>query len=143
MGVNADASALPTCYSQRVGAYAQAGAAWNLSKSGCRGVRTALRHQPSPLAEGQGPKVPVDDAQQLLGPRQAQGHMAAVKVLHVVAALQVLIHPTLACSARESQSISYYFLASVTACAADFWGLACSFRESSSCPADSAHLLAF
>jgi hypothetical protein len=50
----------------------------------------------SPLTEGEGAKVAVDDAQQLLGTRQPQRHMPHIKVLHVVAALQVLPHIPLA-----------------------------------------------
>ena len=81
----------------------EVGHAGNISKNRCKGVRTALRHRHSPLAEGQGPEIPVDDAQQLLGPGQAQGHVATVKVLHVVAALQVLMHIALACTAAEAK----------------------------------------
>ena len=49
-----------------------------------------------PLAECQCAKVAVDDIQQGLGPGKSQGHMANIKVLHVVAALQVLMHISLA-----------------------------------------------
>ena len=102
MGVNAVLTHQHSPLARTAGAWtcAHAGAAYNIRKSGCKGVKAALGDEHSPLAEGQRPKIPVDDAQQLLGPGQAQGHVTTVKVLHVVAALQVLIHPALACSAR-------------------------------------------
>jgi len=51
-----------------------------------------------PFAEGKGAKVAVNDPQQLLGLGQAQRHMAHPKVLHVVAALQILMHVSLTCT---------------------------------------------
>ena len=52
-----------------------------------------------PLAEGQGAKVAVYDPQELLCLWQPQRHMANIIVLHVVAALQILIHIPFACGA--------------------------------------------
>ena len=43
-------------------------------------------------AEGEGAKVLVDDAEEVLGSWQPQGHVAHVEVLHVVGALHVLLH---------------------------------------------------
>ena len=51
-----------------------------------------------PFAEGKGAKVAVNDPQQLLGLGQAQRHMPYPKVLHVVAALQILMHISLTCT---------------------------------------------
>ena len=50
----------------------------------------------TPFAEGQGAKVAVYDPQQLLCLGQTQRHMPNIKVLHVMAALQVLMNISLA-----------------------------------------------
>ena len=47
--------------------------------------------QPAP-AEGEGAEVLVDRIEQRLGLLQPQRHVAHVEVLHVVAALHVLVH---------------------------------------------------
>ena len=54
----------------------------------------------SPAAEGQGAKVAVDGRQQRLCAGEAQGHVAHIEVLHVVADLQVLTYIPLACRQR-------------------------------------------
>ena len=46
----------------------------------------------APFAEGQGAKIAVYDPQQLLCLWQTQRHMPNIKVFHVVAALQILMH---------------------------------------------------
>ena len=57
-----------------------------------------------PFTEGKGAKVAVNDPQQLLGLGQAQRHMPHPKILHVVAALQILMHISLTCTTASSQS---------------------------------------
>lgn len=58
-----------------------------------------------PPAEGQCAEVLVDCCQQCLGTWQPQRHMAHVKVLHVVGALQVLTHVALASAAAHKGNI--------------------------------------
>ena len=52
-----------------------------------------------PAAEGEGAKVLVDGRQQSFGSGQPQWYMPCLKVLHIVAGLQILMHQTLACTA--------------------------------------------
>ncbi|KFM23270.1 hypothetical protein F751_3461 [Auxenochlorella protothecoides] len=54
----------------------------------------------APSAEGQRAKVAVDGGQEGLGAGQAQGYVAHLEVLHVVADLQVLAHVALARGAK-------------------------------------------
>ena len=56
----------------------------------------------SPAAEGKGPKVLVNGGQQRFGTGQPQRHMPDIKVLHVVAGLQILMHQPLPCSSTTA-----------------------------------------
>ena len=55
-----------------------------------------------PLAKCQCAKISIDDIEQGLGSGKSQRHMADVKILHVMAALQVFMHISLACVAVDS-----------------------------------------
>ncbi len=67
-------------------------------------VKVQAQHQHSPLAKCEGAKVAVNDIQQCFCPREAQGHMTNVKILHVVARLKVLVDIALACKGNQISS---------------------------------------
>ena len=60
----------------------------------------------TPFAECQRAKIAVNNTQQLLGLWQAQGHMTNPKILHVMAALQVLIYIPFACNTTSCNVVT-------------------------------------
>ena len=63
----------------------------------CSNPRSSCRRPASPLAECQSGEVLVNGGEKGLCAREAQGDMAGVEVLHVMAGLEVLMHISFAC----------------------------------------------
>ena len=74
---------------------------------GQHALRVCIEYEPktiTPLAECQRAEVPVNRCQQLLSPRQTQRHMADIKVLHIMTALEVLTNIAFACTHKRQVS---------------------------------------
>lgn len=59
------------------------------------------------LAERQCAEVGVDQTQQVLGGLQAQWNIRLIKVLHVVAAVHIIVHVSLSCGAKGLDGIEF------------------------------------